>query len=40
MDYWVARAAGNKPEYQPESPEGPRVRINKCHDQSELCYSH
>lgn len=36
MDYWVAQASGYEPEYQPGSADGPRVRINKCHDQTEL----
>jgi len=37
LDYWVAMAAGYDPVYQPESAEGPHVRISKCHDdQGEL----
>ena len=33
LDYWVAVAAGYEPVYQAESTEGPRVCINKIHDQ-------
>lgn len=36
IDYWVAMAAGYDPVYQPDSDEGPRVCISKCHDQGEL----
>lgn len=36
LDYWVAMAAGYDLVYQPESDEGPRTCINKCHDQGEL----
>lgn len=36
IDYWVAMAAGYEPVYQPDSVEGPRVCISKCHDQGEL----
>lgn len=36
LDYWVAEAAGYDPVYQPDSAEGPRVCINKIHDQGEL----
>lgn len=33
LDYWVAAAAGYEPVCQAESIEGPRVCINKIHDQ-------
>ena len=33
LDYWVAMAAGYDPVYQPDSAEGPRVCISKCHDE-------
>lgn len=37
LDYWVAMAAGYDPIYQPDSVEGPRVCISKCHNnQGEL----
>ena len=36
LDYWVAMAAGYVPVYQPDSADGPRVCISKCHDQGEL----
>lgn len=32
LDYWVAMAAGYEPVYQPDSDEGPRVCISRCHN--------